>query len=166
MRRTRERCWFFFFKQKTAYEIYQCDWSSDVCSSDLPDASVAEIVEAFSDRATIEQALHDVKGHDVKEVWGSGQQQVRNIWTNVAVYNLNLWMHSLVEIWAWNKTGTRLVDRSDSPWDDAERRPSHANRRKALRQQILRNELLTITTDWSLPRKFIQLTKSLMALAT
>ena len=25
----------FFFKQKTAYEIYQCDWSSDVCSSDL-----------------------------------------------------------------------------------------------------------------------------------
>ena len=28
---------FFFFKQKTAYEIYQCDWSSDVCSSDLKD---------------------------------------------------------------------------------------------------------------------------------
>ena len=28
---------FFFFKQKTAYEIYQCDWSSDVCSSDLPE---------------------------------------------------------------------------------------------------------------------------------
>src|ERR1044072_4015471 len=29
---------FFFFKQKTAYEIYQCDWSSDVCSSDLTSA--------------------------------------------------------------------------------------------------------------------------------
>src|SRR5213080_3466001 len=26
---------FFFFKQKTAYEIPLCDWSSDVCSSDL-----------------------------------------------------------------------------------------------------------------------------------
>src|SRR5213596_1329042 len=26
---------FFFFKQKTAYEIRPCDWSSDVCSSDL-----------------------------------------------------------------------------------------------------------------------------------
>ena len=26
---------FFFFKQKTAYEIGWCDWSSDVCSSDL-----------------------------------------------------------------------------------------------------------------------------------
>ena len=24
-----------FFKQKTAYEISECDWSSDVCSSDL-----------------------------------------------------------------------------------------------------------------------------------
>ena len=41
-----------------------------------------EILEAFADRATIEQDFHDVK-----EVWGSGQQQVRNIWTNVAVYN-------------------------------------------------------------------------------
>ena len=30
---------FFFFKQKTAYEIKECDWSSDVCSSDLFDHS-------------------------------------------------------------------------------------------------------------------------------
>ena len=28
-------CVFFFFKQKTAYEIVSRDWSSDVCSSDL-----------------------------------------------------------------------------------------------------------------------------------
>src|SRR3546814_6365188 len=27
--------WFFFFKQKTAYELRISDWSSDVCSSDL-----------------------------------------------------------------------------------------------------------------------------------
>src|SRR3546814_4640997 len=27
---------FFFFKQKTAYEMRSSDWSSDVCSSDLP----------------------------------------------------------------------------------------------------------------------------------
>src|SRR3546814_11829454 len=26
---------FFFFKQKTAYEVRMSDWSSDVCSSDL-----------------------------------------------------------------------------------------------------------------------------------
>eukprot|EP01046_Picozoa_sp_COSAG06_P075812 COSAG06_NODE_23874_length_679_cov_0.820690_2_plen_28_part_01 len=24
----------YFFKQKTAYGISECDWSSDVCSSD------------------------------------------------------------------------------------------------------------------------------------
>src|SRR3546814_9631021 len=29
-------CIFFFFKQKTAYEMRISDWSSDVCSSDLP----------------------------------------------------------------------------------------------------------------------------------
>src|SRR3546814_5573349 len=28
---------FFFFKQKTAYEMRISDWSSDVCSSDLDD---------------------------------------------------------------------------------------------------------------------------------
>src|SRR3546814_6169415 len=28
-------CRFFFFKQKTAYEMRISDWSSDVCSSDL-----------------------------------------------------------------------------------------------------------------------------------
>src|SRR3546814_9708966 len=29
---------FFFFKQKTAYEMRISDWSSDVCSSDLLDS--------------------------------------------------------------------------------------------------------------------------------
>src|SRR3546814_9577544 len=29
---------FFFCKQKTAYEMRISDWSSDVCSSDLPSA--------------------------------------------------------------------------------------------------------------------------------
>src|SRR3546814_10369596 len=32
-------CVFFFFKQKTAYEMRISDWSSDVCSSDLLAAS-------------------------------------------------------------------------------------------------------------------------------
>src|SRR3546814_7753552 len=30
---------FFFFKQKTAYDMRISDWSSDVCSSDLPEAA-------------------------------------------------------------------------------------------------------------------------------
>lgn len=133
-------------------------WYAFFCTD--PDATVAEILEAFADRATIEQDFHDVK-----EVWGAGQQQVRNIWTNVAVYNFNLWMHTLVELWAWDRSGPELVDRSDSPWDDPGRRPSHANRRKALRQHILRNELSNVATVRSLPRKILQLVENLLALA-
>ena len=125
-----------------------------------PQMSAADIIEAFADRATIEQNFHDVK-----EVWGAGQQQVRNIWTNVAVYHLNLWMHTLVELWAWNRPHAELCDRRASPWDDTERRPSHADRRKALRRHILQTELSTITAAWSLPRKILHLTRRLIALA-
>jgi hypothetical protein len=133
-------------------------WYAFFCTD--PQQSVVAILEAFADRATIEQDFHDLK-----EVWGAGQQQVRNIWTNLAVYNLNLWMHTLVELWAWDRSRKQLCDRSNSPWDDAARRPSHANRRKALREHILRNELSTITTHWRLPQKIVQLAKSLIALA-
>ena len=31
------------------------------------------------------------EGRQEKVVWGAGRQKVRNIWTNLAVYNLNLW---------------------------------------------------------------------------
>lgn len=100
-----------------------------------PTATPREIVEAFADRAAIEQCFHDVK-----EVWGAGQQQVRNLWTNVAAFNLNLWVQTLVECWAWDKPAGELRDRTASPWDDASRRPSHADRRNALRRQTLDNE--------------------------
>lgn len=125
-----------------------------------PNATVVEIIEAFADRATIEQDFHDVK-----EVWGAGQQQVRNIWTNMAVYHLILWMHTLVELRSWDRPHDELCDRSLSPWDDAHRRPSHADRRKALRRHILRSELSAIAAVWSLPRKFKHLAQRLMELA-
>src|SRR5213075_3303637 len=41
---------FFFFKQKTAYEITRRDWSSDVCSSDL--RSMHRRIGAMQSRAT------------------------------------------------------------------------------------------------------------------
>ena len=52
-----------------------------------------------------------------------------------------------------------------SPWDDAQRRPSHADRRKALRRQIMERELSTLAAVRRLPRKILQLTKRLMTLA-
>src|SRR5216110_370834 len=36
---------FFFFKQKTAYEISSRDWSSDVCSSDLVDPADGRLLD-------------------------------------------------------------------------------------------------------------------------
>src|SRR3546814_2178742 len=56
-------CFFFFFKQKTAYEMRISDWSSDVCSSDLgakalnafivetPELALAAAKAADADRA-------------------------------------------------------------------------------------------------------------------
>jgi hypothetical protein len=125
-----------------------------------PDATPREVIETFADRAAIEQDFHDVK-----EVWGAGQQQVRNIWTNVATFNLNLWVHTLVECWAWNKPAAELCDRSDSPWDDPDRRPSHADRRKALRRQTLHNEFSSLSAAHRLSSKIRSLYQRLLQLA-
>ena len=83
----------------------------------------------------------------------------------MVVYHLNLWMHTLVELWSWNRSHDELCDRRMSPWDDAQRRPSHADRGKALRRHIMDHELSTLAIGWRLPRKILQLAKRLMALA-
>src|SRR3546814_12573379 len=44
-------CIFFFFKQKTAYEMRISDWSSDVCSSDL--AITSRVIETDTDGGKI-----------------------------------------------------------------------------------------------------------------
>src|SRR3546814_8516053 len=38
---------FFFFKQKTAYELRISDWSSDVCSSDLVPSALSGFTAEF-----------------------------------------------------------------------------------------------------------------------
>src|SRR3546814_3359732 len=43
---------FFFFKQKTAYEMRISDWSSDVCSSDLGSRWLADYRAPFDDAMT------------------------------------------------------------------------------------------------------------------
>jgi hypothetical protein len=140
--------------------IVQEDHGCQFFFSTEPQATAREIVETFADRATIEQDFHDVK-----EVWGAGQQQVRNIWTNIAAFNLNLWMHTLVECWAWNKSAESIRDRADSPWDDADRRPSHADRRKALRRETLQNEYSALPTPHRRSSKIRNLYQRLLQLA-
>src|SRR3546814_6864971 len=52
-------CDFFFFKQKTAYEMRISDWSSDVCSSDLP-RTIAEQYACLPSLQTFNQRLGDI----------------------------------------------------------------------------------------------------------
>jgi len=125
-----------------------------------PDATPRQIVETFADRSSIEQDFHDVK-----EVWGAGQQQVRNIWSNIAVFNLNLWVHTLLECWAWDKPVEEIRDRCDSPWDDPERRPSHADRRKALRRETLQNEYSSLRPSHRQSSRIRTMFKLLLQLA-
>src|SRR3546814_20684481 len=51
-------CFFFFFKQKTAYEMRISDWSSDVCSSDL---NLREMRRQWSHATALTPALVDAR---------------------------------------------------------------------------------------------------------
>jgi hypothetical protein len=132
-------------------------WEAFFCTD--PHATVAQILEAFADRAAIEQDFHDLK-----EVHGAGQQQVRHYWANVAVYHLNLWLHTLIELWAWDRSHAELCDRSQSPWDDPERRPSHADRRNALRRQCIQAEIQHAQGRRRLAPRFRALVRRLLKL--
>jgi hypothetical protein len=133
-------------------------WQPFFCTD--PATSVPDILECFADRSTIEQVFHDIK-----EVWGAGQQQVRNVWSNLACFHLNLWLHTLVEMWAWHRTERELCDRTLSPWDTPDRRPSHADRRKALRHAVLQNEFQAAVADHKIPTKLKTMFTSLAQLA-
>src|SRR3546814_4784544 len=61
---------FFFFKQKTAYEMRISDWSSDVCSSDLISMLTQKIHDMDGDSrtqnnrehyATLEKRIHKLQ---------------------------------------------------------------------------------------------------------
>jgi hypothetical protein len=115
-------------------------WVPFFCTD--PDASVVDILEAPADRGAEEETFKAVK-----EVWGAGQQQLRNVDANVGAFNLNLWEYSIVEAWAWKRAQEELVDRSASPWDAEPRRPSHADKRKALQREVLREEIQAVLAE-------------------
>src|SRR3546814_19549335 len=77
---------FFFFKQKTAYEMRISDWSSDVCSSDLDAEAVHtqfdRVIHALAEKLPtvaehLEEARADILAFTAfpKEIW-------RQIWSN------------------------------------------------------------------------------------
>src|SRR3546814_21072336 len=78
---------FFFFKQKTAYEMRISDWSSDVCSSDLvtyadalayahwlgrelpSEAQWEFAAKSGRDNTAADRALRDAHGHPLANFW-------------------------------------------------------------------------------------------------
>src|SRR3546814_3809715 len=70
--------YFFFFKQKTAYEMRISDWSSDVCSSDLPDVERLreEIREFFAKNLPAELSRKTLNGQKVSKADHQAWQRV------------------------------------------------------------------------------------------
>ena len=112
-------------------------WVAFFCTD--PQASVNDILTTVADRFALE-----ITFRDCKEVVGAGQQQVRFFWANVGAFHVCLWTFTMTEAWAWSRSEEELVDRSASPWDSPSRRPSHADKRRAWRRELLGEELRAV----------------------
>ena len=134
-------------------------WVAFFCTD--PNATPAEILEMVAERNSLEQTFKDVK-----EVWGAGQQQLRNLDANSGAWHLNLWAYTLIELWAWDQPAETLVDRSRSPWDNEPRRPSHADRRKALLRNCLREQFQQAQGAPGQLTELLKFAKRLMLLTT
>jgi hypothetical protein len=133
-------------------------WLALFCTD--PAVGAAAILEAVADRAAIEQAFKDLK-----EVWGAGQQQVRNAYANVGAFAVSVTLYSVVEAWAWTQGAAALADQRRSPWDSEPRRPSHAEKRKALQREALRQEIRSLLGPRADRQEFQELTQRLLDLA-
>src|SRR5262249_23917642 len=71
-------------------------WLAYFCTD--PQAPAAQVLEAMADRGALEQTFKEVK-----EVWGAGQQQVRNVHACIGAFAVNLTLYSVVEAWAWSR---------------------------------------------------------------
>jgi hypothetical protein len=133
-------------------------WRAYFCTD--PNATVADVLTTVADRFSLETAFRDVK-----EVVGAGRQQVRFVWANVGAFHICLWTFTMTEAWAWNRNAADLVDRSESPWDDPLRRPSHADKRRAWRRQLLREEIQAVLNPKATEAEIQALAQRLLNLA-
>jgi DDE superfamily endonuclease len=110
-------------------------WVAFFCTD--PAATVADILGCVADRFSLETCFRDLK-----EIVGAGQQQVRLVRASIGSFHICLWTFTMTEVWAWNRAEKGLTGhRSASPWDDEARRPSHADKRRAWRRELMGNEI-------------------------
>lgn len=124
-----------------------------------PNLTAKEILEDYARRNAIEQTFKDLK-----EVYGAAQQQVRHWFASIAAFNMNAWMYALTEQWAWHRPQEELCG-SRSPWDDADRRPSHADRRNAMKRHCLREQFSAIWSNTPMPAKIRSAVEAILAQA-
>src|SRR3546814_19833218 len=70
---------FFFFKQKTAYEMRISDWSSDVCSSDLVAAAGGFVLPGDTVDVFVTRTLQDPMGGASQQITDVMLQGTRDI---------------------------------------------------------------------------------------
>jgi DDE superfamily endonuclease len=133
------------------------NWAPYFCTDITAD--VRDVLEAVAARWAIEEHFHDVK-----EVWGAGQQQVRNLWSNIGCWHLNQWLYALVELCCWDLPQSALSDRNDRPWDNPHRRPSHADRKRWISREMLQKQFLAVLPRTPERRKFRHLITTLVRL--
>ena len=109
-------------------------WRAYFCTD--TSTSVADILTAVADRFSPE-----ITFRECKQSAGAGQQQVRFLWANVGAFHICLWTFTMTEAWAWGRKDEALVDRSGPPWDSPLRRPSHADKRRSWRRELLGGEI-------------------------
>jgi len=90
---------------------------------------------------------------------------VRNVWSNIGCWHLNQWMYTLVELSSWDVAKPELTDRRHRPWDNPDRRPSHADRRRAISKEMLEKQFLVSLPKTPDTRKFRRLIEDLISLS-
>jgi hypothetical protein len=110
-------------------------WVAFFCTD--PAATVADILGSVAYRFALETTFRDCK-----DTVGAGQQQVRRLGASVGAFHVCVWTFTMTEAWAWRRDADGLVGhRRASPWDDGTRRPSHADKRRAWRRELLAEEI-------------------------
>ncbi len=74
-------------------------------------------------------------------------------------------MYTLVELCCWDAEKADLTDRSDRPWDNPDRRPSHADRRRKISHEMLQKQILAALPNTPKNHKLHSLVNDLIALA-
>jgi hypothetical protein len=133
-------------------------WRAYFCTD--TSASVGDILTAIADRFSLE-----ITFRECRQVVGAGQQQVRFIHASVGAFHICLWTYTLTEVWAWNREEDELVDRSTSPWDREWRRPTHADKRRAWRRELLGEEILAVLRPGTTEEEIQATAERLLSLA-